>query len=647
MTRIRPLPGQAWSRLPVLAGYAVPFVLALYLALESGGYDLITRSQAGIVVWWAILLGVATGLLPVIRVTRPGWVVLALLGGLVLWTALGALTWTQSTERSALELSRSITLIGILFLLMLAQGREGLRKSLGALGAATAVVAVVALASRYQPGWFDLPEFPENYPKARLNHPLGYWNGLATLMAMGLPLLLWSAAFARSVLGRSLATAAIPLLVLVTYLTASRGGAIEVAVALVALFLITPGRITLFLRTVVPAVLSIILIWLITRRPELRDNLGGPADAQGTEMIWLTIAIFVAGVAVAGLAESRVFPRWKLAAVSRSAMKKVGIGLAAIVAIGLIAGLASGTIGDRWNEFKQPVDHRSTTVERLNSVSSGERYDQWRSAIEAGKTEVLTGLGPGAYEYWWSRNGTGPGFVRDAHSFYLEGFAETGIPGLMLTLALVLFPIGLGARRAVCDVNNGRRPALAAATAAMATFAVAAGIDWAWELTVLPVAFLVLVAAICGPDAEVRTGRMHRRNLRLPFLPPARIGIVALSVIAAVIIAVPMIGAERVNESQELFREGDLSGSIEKARSAHNLVPWSANASIQLALLGIEAGDKETAVNAATDATDSDPYNWKAWYVLSRAANFAGDSELSDAAYEEVMTLNRELRSVR
>ena len=634
----------ARPRLPALAGYAVPFLLVLYLGLESGGYDLITRSQVGILVWWAVLLGVAAGLLPVIRITRSGWIMLAIMGALVAWTALAALSWTQSTERSVIELSRSLVLVGTLLLLLLVQGREGLRRSLGAVGAAAAVIAVVALASRFHPGWFELPQFPENYPKARLNHPVGYWNGLATLMAMGMAVLLWSSVSARSTVGRALSVAVIPLLVLATYMTASRGGAIEAAAAIVLLLLITPGRFALLVRMVIPVFFSIVLVWLIIKRPELRDNLGGTADSQGTEMIWLTAAVFALGLGSAWLLERSVLSRIDLPAASRTTMKALGAGLAVVVSVALLAGLASGFIGDRWNEFKQPVGQQSGTVQRLESVNSGERYEQWRSALDAGETEVLTGLGPGAYEYWWSRNGTGPGFVRDAHSLYLEGFAELGVPGLLLTLGLVLFPIGLAVRRAVRDADDDRRPAFAAAAAGMAAFAVAAGLDWAWELTVLPVIFFVLAAAVCGASSEIRTGRLNGPGLRLPFLLPARIGIGLFAVVAVVVIAVPMIGKQRVDDSQELYRAGDLNGALEKAESARDLVPWSAQASIQLALLQVEAGNNRAAVADATDATDSDPWNWQAWFVLSQTANVAGNTALSDSAYEKVQALNRNLR---
>ena len=91
------------SSVPPLAGYALPFLLVLYLALEGGGYDAIVRSEVGIAVWWIVLLGAAVGVLPVARVTAVGWVGLGLLGAFAAWTALG-ISWSESSERSVAEL---------------------------------------------------------------------------------------------------------------------------------------------------------------------------------------------------------------------------------------------------------------------------------------------------------------------------------------------------------------------------------------------------------------------------------------------------------------------------------------------------------------------------------------------------------------
>ena len=105
----------------------------LYMAFASGGYDLVGRSQVGILVWWAVLLGILIGVLPAARVTTAGRIVLALVGALFLWTAAGTLFWTESTERSVIELSRVATLFGVFLLLVLVQGKDGLRHAVTAL----------------------------------------------------------------------------------------------------------------------------------------------------------------------------------------------------------------------------------------------------------------------------------------------------------------------------------------------------------------------------------------------------------------------------------------------------------------------------------------------------------------------------------
>lgn len=618
----------------------------LVLALKSGGYDLVPRSQIGIVVWWIVLLGVAAGVLPAIRVTRSGWIVLAVMTGLVAWTGLAALTWTQSTERSVIELSRVVTLLGFLLTLILLQGKEGIRRSLTGFAAATVVVGVLALASRFHPAWFDLEVLPVNYPKARINYPLGYWNGLATLLAMGVVALLWCATWSRNLVGRALSSAAIPLLIVAMYMTASRGGAIELAAGIAVLIAIAPGRLGLLVRMVVPVVLSTLLVLLIVHRPELRDNVGGSiAESQGNAMIWLTILVFLCGAAIVYLIESRLLARVELPTFSRQAAGRVGAGIAALLLIALVVGIASGFVSDTWTEFKRPIaDETSATVARLDSVSSGERYEQWRTAIDAGKAEPLTGIGPGAYEYWWSRNGSGPGFVRDAHSLYLEGFAEMGIVGLLLTLGLVLTPIWIGARAGARRVLDDRRPAMAAATAGMVAFAVAAGIDWAWEMTVLPASFFVLVAAIAGPSAETRSGRLNRPEFRLPFLPLTRVWLSLGSLAAVAVIAVPMIGKQRIIDSQSLYREGDVSGAISKAEQAHDINPWSAEASMQLALLLRQSGDIAGARKVAQEATEEDPYSWKTWYVLVETLSKTKGGPLREQATARIIDLNRNLR---
>jgi hypothetical protein len=83
--------------------WALAGAIVLYLAIDGGGYDIVVRSQVGIVVWWVLLIGVACGVFPAGRLSRPACVTLALFGGFVVWTALAS-TWPESTELRAHDL---------------------------------------------------------------------------------------------------------------------------------------------------------------------------------------------------------------------------------------------------------------------------------------------------------------------------------------------------------------------------------------------------------------------------------------------------------------------------------------------------------------------------------------------------------------
>src|SRR4051794_20543930 len=219
---------------PILAEWVLPFALVLYLALRGGGYDEVVTGEVGVVVWWLIVLGALVGVLPRARIGRPTWVAVAALAVFVAWTALG-ISWSSSAGQSVAQLAMVSVYLGVFVLALLTRGADGLRRTAGAVGAAIGVRGALALLSRGHPTWFPLDVTGKFIPntQSRLNYPLGYWNGLAALIAIGIPLLLTSATRARWLWARALAAAALPALAVAAYYTYSRGGAIEIGVALV------------------------------------------------------------------------------------------------------------------------------------------------------------------------------------------------------------------------------------------------------------------------------------------------------------------------------------------------------------------------------------------------------------------------------
>ena len=131
----------------------------------------------------------------------------------------------------------------------------------------------------------------------------------------------------------------------------------------------------------------------------------------------------------------------------------------------------------------------TTGSERLVSAQSN-RYDYWRVAADTFADHPLKGIGTGAFRVEWLLHRDRDESVRDAHSLYLETAAELGIVGLAALAALFGGVIAAA-----------RRARLPAASAALAAYAVHAGIDWDWELPGLTL-FAVLLAGRLLAAAE-------------------------------------------------------------------------------------------------------------------------------------------------
>jgi O-Antigen ligase len=632
--------GDTAARFGLWLGQAgLPFLLVAYLGLRGGGFDEIVRSEVGIAAWWVVLLGAAIGVLPIARLSRAAWIALGLLAAFAVWTGL-AVGWSESAERSLEELGRVAALLAVFALALSVQGAAGLRRAVGAVGAAIVLVGGVALLSRLHPAWFPDLELAELLPggQSRLHYPLDYWNGLAAFAAIGIPLLLTLATAARHVALRALATALVPALALTIFFTLSRGGAAEAAIGLAVLFAVHPRRLALLAPTLAAGAGSAILIAAASQRDALVDGLLTPQAAdQGDEMLAMTIVVClgVGLIAAALLIAERhgIGPRIR---VSRS---RVAVGAGALAVVAVIAALAAGAPGelsDRWEEFKDP-SLTSEGANRFDAASGSGRYQMWDAALDAGASEPLLGIGPGTFEFWEARNGSLPGFVRDAHSLYFETFGELGIIGLLLIIGVVAAPFVIGIRR-LRATPAADRVLLAGALGACAVFAAAAAIDWAWELTVLPVTFLLLAAAIVARPS--RSDAAEEEGGTPPRL--ARFVLPALAVAGGIAILIPMAGSEAIRNSQANVTAQNLPGALGDANTAGDIEPLAASPSLQQALVLELQGDLDGAVAAAQQATEDEPTNWRTWLVLSRLEAKNGNAEGSVAAYREARDLNPE-----
>lgn len=293
----------AWPGREALSVWALAGGLVLYLGIDGGGYDPIVHSQVGEIVWWLLLVGAAWGLLPAAGVTRTGWVVIALFGGFVAWTALAA-TWSESSGRSLDALSLVAGYLGVLLLgIALHRDRgQAMRHTIAAIATAIVIIVGLALVARLRPDLFPAAQQTSAFlggTHSRLGWPLNYWNGLAALIAVGLPLLFAIATSARTLVAQALAAAALPILVVSAYLTFSRGGAIAIVAAVVVFIALAPDRIPKLATGLLAGAGGAVLIASVVHHSAIEQGLvTAAARHQGNTLLVAIIAV-AAGVAVA------------------------------------------------------------------------------------------------------------------------------------------------------------------------------------------------------------------------------------------------------------------------------------------------------------------------------------------------------------
>ena len=348
---------------------------------------------------------------------------------------------------------------------------------------------------------------------------------------------------------------------LVAFYTLSRGGAIEIGVALVAFVVLSPKRLQILPSVALAGLGGAMLIVAATQRTALKDGLSTQAALdQGNEMIAIVLVVCT-GVALLraafGLAE-----RHRLLPQPRLSRRATGRGLAVLLVVAIAAAAAidlPGKLSESWEVFKEPSPAAGDTAGRFESASGNGRYQYWSAALDAAAENPLTGIGPGTWEFYWAREGSLPGFVRDAHSLFFEALGELGVPGLLLISGFIFGVIGFGIRRAFAAPLD-TRPWIAAATAACIAFATAAAVDWAWEMALIPIVFLLLAAAILAardPKEDVSPNAQG---------PRPRIVLGVLGALALAAIGIPLIGTKAVRASQDDVNAGELDSALEQAR---------------------------------------------------------------------------------
>lgn len=631
------------SRSLPLIGVAA-FLPLVWLGLSGGGFDAVVRGQVGIVIWWVLILGLALSLIPLGAIGQRGWIALVALTGLSVWTGL-SLLWSDAAGATWEELGRLATYTGVLALgLCVRRDAEGARQIIKGVTGALVLLALVALASRLVPGWFPRDSADVFDEAVRLSYPVGYWNGLAALSVMTLPLLLAAATLARRRAVRALAAALLPALLLTGYLTFSRSAIVFAAIAILIYLMLSTDRLRGSVTLVLGALGGLVLMFAASARGAFET--GVPAAAVGGEglamlafVLVVTLAVGVSHALIDGRLGHRGAPEPDLAdrpgTLRRARWLAVGATLIVLVGGGLALG-GAGAISSGWEQFKNPalgVSADAPATDRLTEVGGNGRYQYWGVALDQAESDLVKGTGAGTYEVSWLRTRPFNTFIRNAHSLYLETLGELGVVGLELILTLVLLVLIAAVLRT--RAAAAERTAFAAATAACFAFALWAGVDWLWQVPVLPAAFLLLAAALIGGSAAAGSATSFTRPTRR-----LRITIAAVGVLAIVAAAIPMVVAGQLKASRAAADAGDLDQALLDARQAIAVQPGSAAPRREEARVLALRGELPAAVVAANKAATLEPADWQNWLVVSRLERATGDDAAATLAMRKAMAGN-------
>jgi hypothetical protein len=627
------------ARLATFAGAAG--LLAIY-ALRGGSYDVVARQEAGIAIWWALALGLGLGLLPRRRLTAGSLAPFAALALLAAWIGL-AFTWTQSDERTALELARVVAYAGLFLLVLTVLTRRTWRAAAGGIAAAALAVSALALASRLFPEAFPIDFVQRNYGGNRLSYPFHYWNAVGAWAAMSVGMgLVWSA-HARLLVTRIASLAAVPVAVVAAYLTYSRGAAAGIALAVIFALALSRNRWTVAAHALAAAGGSALAIAVVRDHRAIAQATGG--EGAGAVVLTLAAGAALCAAVVAVTFKVEADRRWRLG----PGPARAGLALGGIALIVTLAVAGPGVAKRSWDNFRTPIASSSSDpAARLTNLNGG-RYQQWSAAWDAFRAEPLHGTGPGTYEFVWARDRRYDGFVRNAHSVYLQSLSDMGWPGLLILLLFVGSALWAALRTRWRARSSADAGAAAALVVAFLLFLFHAGVDWMWESTAVGALAVVAIATAVAAGrsngqravggADTATGSAVRPRLTWRRAAP-RVAAPVGALLACALQLPATVAVSQVRQSQHAAEAHRTERALQHADDAIAAQPWAATPYLQRALVLESAGQLAGARAAILQAARREATNWRHPVVLARIEAELGRPRAALAAYARARGLH-------
>jgi hypothetical protein len=511
----------------------------------------------------------------------------------------------------------------------------------GAIGTVAVVACGYGLLSKVFPGSLDAAD-----TFGRLRVPFDYWNATGLMAAMGLPVCLWAGARPGS--GRVLRALSVPAVAILTtalILSYSRGAMLAALVGLACWFVFVPLR----LRATVVLVLGAIggalaTLWALPHHAITHDNQALSARTAAGHDFGLVLLIVVILSAIAGWAATIGMDRVALSARLRHRIGTALVVLVAMVPVAVVIGAAASSRGltgeasHAWHTLTSGAANAQpdNTASRLGSLGNS-RSTYWREGLEVGEHALLAGVGAGGFDTARTRYTTNSTVFAHAHSYLIETFADFGLIGLLVSLALLLAWARACRRTLAASPGAPRsspeRIGLLTLLSVVVIFGVSSLIDWTWFVPGVAVPALVAAGWLAGrgpiaghradaaPDRTDRAApeRTHLATPRLVLSPGRLAGATGIGVavlIVAWFVWQPLHSADSFGSAISAMSRGDAAAALADARSAADSDPVSIDPLLEESAIYSSLGNEPAARAELVQATSLQPDNPQTWVYL-------------------------------
>ncbi|HUA71198.1 MAG TPA: O-antigen ligase family protein [Solirubrobacteraceae bacterium] len=631
----------------VVLGVALATGFGVIVFTATGGTDLAPNTWVEVAL--AAIGAVCAIALILLGARGPAWGALTL----TLFAALAALTyisisWSVQPANSWVEANRTLAYLAAfgaaVVLARIAPARWP--ALIWAVGTVAVVVSGYALLAKVFPGSLNAGD-----QVGRLRVPFSYWNATGLMAGLGLPACLWAGArpsASRAV--RTLTVPAIAVLLTVLILSYSRGALIAVVVGLGIWFVFVPFRLRATLLLALGAIGGIVATgWALSHHAITHDGATLAARTSAGHTFGVVLLATLAGSAVIGLTAAYASDRIALPEPVRHRIGTALVVLVALVPVAAVAGMAASSRG-----LTGEVSHVWHTLTSSNATQPGNNPSRiaalgnsrplyWSEGLKVGEHALLAGAGAGGFDTAHTRYSSSTLAVAHAHSFVIETFADFGLIGLAVILALFVAWVRAVMRTLDLDLDLGRggrararapvtasgpdapdpfaaeRAGMFTLLAVVVTFGVSSLIDWTWFIPGLAVPALACAGWLAGRgplERPVGRAAQRRRLSTSPGAAAAGLGIVAATIVAAWFVWQPLHSSNDFNAAITAMADGNSTAALADAHSAAAADPVSVEPLWELSEIYSARHNPTAARQELVKATNVQPSNPETWEQL-------------------------------